>query len=289
MLGRVRERERRTAAYNLRDVVPDHSRTRADLGSKPRSVDLHHHCREPHGHVCVFNVIIRRPMGMAAAWAARQSRKYVIERIEAAQSSLSDNLFPLVVMSYDLFLSMDACRATRRQETAGITGSSTRMRRSTPLPGRTLSYSSAISGSARSLRMIRTFITKPSVSRRQSCSSSITSCLDPKHLFIWLDYTSVPQSNAHLQKMAIRSLAVYASSVAAFVVIAPTCRHNDSGDQCNAKTYQSRGWCRLEQWGASRLEQGRKFLHLQWSGRHYIGRRDNIGARSHRFRRGVAS
>ena len=181
--------------------------------------------------------------------AARQSRKYVIERIEAAQSSLSDNLFPLVVMSYDLFLQYGRMP---RYEEARDSGHH-----------RFLDTYEKINAFTRENTVVffsHQWLGKKSpddknVHYKAICESAAEllkldnlPASDPKHLFIWLDYTSVPQSNAHLQKMAIRSLAVYASSVAAFVVIAPTCKHNDSGDQCNAKTYQSRGWCRLEQW-----------------------------------------
>ena len=72
--------------------------------------------------------------------------------------------------------------------------------------------------------------------------------LNPGELYLWVDYTSIPQDNHHLQKLSIQSLAIYASSVSAFVIIAPPVDHTDSGKPCNTSTYQGRGWCRLEQW-----------------------------------------
>lgn len=67
-------------------------------------------------------------------------------------------------------------------------------------------------------------------------------------LYFWIDYVSIPQKNQEMQKMSIASLATYASIVDIFVIIAPTCIHNNTGLVCNATTYRARGWCRLEQW-----------------------------------------
>jgi len=70
--------------------------------------------------------------------------------------------------------------------------------------------------------------------------------IDPKELMLWLDYSSIPQKNKHLQKMAIASIAVYASTCRFFVTIAPNATHTDHSVPCSLKTYMARGWCRLE-------------------------------------------
>jgi hypothetical protein len=84
------------------------------------------------------------------------------------------------------------------------------------------------------------------------CSACETLCakfnLKEEELFIWVDYISIPQSNNYLKGLSISSLAVYASVVRYFVIIAPKCTHHDKQVECNAETYQRRGWCRLEQW-----------------------------------------
>ena len=66
-------------------------------------------------------------------------------------------------------------------------------------------------------------------------------------LYVWLDYSSMPQKNPVLQKLAIDTLSVYASVCKFFVVIAPETVH-ESGKVCDAHSYSRRGWCRLEQW-----------------------------------------
>lgn len=72
--------------------------------------------------------------------------------------------------------------------------------------------------------------------------------LGEDELFIWVDYTSIPQTNTYLKGLSIGSLAVYASVARFFVIIAPSCKHYDREVECNPETYQRRGWCRLEQW-----------------------------------------
>eukprot|EP00419_Tripos_fusus_P037267 CAMPEP_0172786018 /NCGR_PEP_ID=MMETSP1074-20121228/205735_1 /TAXON_ID=2916 /ORGANISM="Ceratium fusus, Strain PA161109" /LENGTH=945 /DNA_ID=CAMNT_0013623031 /DNA_START=115 /DNA_END=2952 /DNA_ORIENTATION=+ len=75
-----------------------------------------------------------------------------------------------------------------------------------------------------------------------------TSGLSEDALYVWVDYISIPQSNAYLKQLSIASLPVYASVVKYFVVVAPKCIHHDKRAECNSATYQRRGWCRLEQW-----------------------------------------
>jgi len=67
-------------------------------------------------------------------------------------------------------------------------------------------------------------------------------------LFVWIDYSSIPQRNKHMQRMSISTLGVYASLCKYFVVVAPECIHADTRRRCDATTYRKRGWCRLEQW-----------------------------------------
>mmetsp|Transcript_17039 Transcript_17039/g.27534 ORF Transcript_17039/g.27534 Transcript_17039/m.27534 type:complete len:581 (-) Transcript_17039:161-1903(-) len=68
-----------------------------------------------------------------------------------------------------------------------------------------------------------------------------------KDVFIWVDYSSIPQVNPSTQNLAIRSLAAYASSATYFVIVAPETPHADLDDICDLGTYQRRMWCRAEQ------------------------------------------
>ena len=55
-------------------------------------------------------------------------------------------------------------------------------------------------------------------------------------------YVSIPQQNRTLQKLAIDSLATYASTCAFFLVLAPDAIHADTQLLCNQATYGRRGW-----------------------------------------------
>ena len=68
-----------------------------------------------------------------------------------------------------------------------------------------------------------------------------------KDIFIWVDYSCIPQANPSTQTLAIRSLAAYASSATYFIIVAPDTKHADMDDQCDIATYQLRMWCRAEQ------------------------------------------
>ena len=59
---------------------------------------------------------------------------------------------------------------------------------------------------------------------------------------IWVDYTSIPQSNVFLQQAAINSLSVYASYSSVFLTVVP----NDDGEEGVLDSYSQRSWCRLE-------------------------------------------
>jgi len=67
------------------------------------------------------------------------------------------------------------------------------------------------------------------------------------HIYLWVDYLSIPQQNKVLQQLSISSLSVYSSICRFFIMVAPPARHVDADNNCSAETYQKRGWCRLEQ------------------------------------------
>mmetsp|Transcript_27328 Transcript_27328/g.40396 ORF Transcript_27328/g.40396 Transcript_27328/m.40396 type:complete len:986 (-) Transcript_27328:398-3355(-) len=66
-------------------------------------------------------------------------------------------------------------------------------------------------------------------------------------LFIWLDYTCIPQTHRGLQQLSINSLPMYAGACDFFIIVAPESFHADTGADCNSKSYQDRSWCRAEQ------------------------------------------
>ena len=66
-------------------------------------------------------------------------------------------------------------------------------------------------------------------------------------LFVWVDFSSIPQKNKFMQRLSISTLGVYASLCKFFVVVAPQALQRDSNVRCDAATYRRRGWCRLEQ------------------------------------------
>jgi len=72
-------------------------------------------------------------------------------------------------------------------------------------------------------------------------------------MFVWLDYLSMPQSNygedqVHAQDaaLAVRSIPAYMERCSLLIVLAPPCRHQDTGSVCNYGTWRRRGWCRAE-------------------------------------------
>ena len=83
-------------------------------------------------------------------------------------------------------------------------------------------------------------------------------------LFVWVDYSSIPQACKYTQLLSISSLAVYASHVRYFVIVAPETKHHDKKTPCNLASYSRRGWCRLEQW-ARMSASGHNDL-FKWSG-----------------------
>ena len=66
--------------------------------------------------------------------------------------------------------------------------------------------------------------------------------------YIWLDYTSIPQTHRGLQRLSINSLTNYAGACDYFVIVAPgKTNHKDTGILCDKISYQERAWCRAEQ------------------------------------------
>ena len=68
----------------------------------------------------------------------------------------------------------------------------------------------------------------------------------PTSLFLWVDYHSINQRNAHLQQVFINALPFFAATCKYFLVAAPSAPH-EGGHVCDESTYRARGWCRLEQ------------------------------------------
>jgi hypothetical protein len=68
----------------------------------------------------------------------------------------------------------------------------------------------------------------------------------PEYVWVWCDYISIPQKTRCAQKIAINSLASYASCSNAFCIVAPTVEHADTGEECNVSSYNKRMWCRAE-------------------------------------------
>jgi len=66
------------------------------------------------------------------------------------------------------------------------------------------------------------------------------------NVYVWVDYTSIPQKCRSTQKGAISSLPIYASWASVFVILASNAPHKDLVCECNLHTYSKRTWCRVE-------------------------------------------
>lgn len=83
--------------------------------------------------------------------------------------------------------------------------------------------------------------------------SALMELAKEKHLnldntYIWLDYTSIPQTHRGLQRLSINSLTNYAGACDYFVIVAPgKTTHAETGALCDKASYQMRAWCRAEQ------------------------------------------
>jgi len=93
----------------------------------------------------------------------------------------------------------------------------------------------------------------------------VQQCWQEQDMFLWVDYSSIPQKHSETQALAINSLTTYASHVDAFVVVAPEVDHRDLGVVCHKGTYQGRAWCRAEQL-AHLLAVGSKNMYLAEDG-----------------------
>ncbi|CAE8622208.1 unnamed protein product [Polarella glacialis] len=86
------------------------------------------------------------------------------------------------------------------------------------------------------------------------------------HMFVWIDYLSIPQpSYLHEQEAeetqcadeaakifsdAVHSIHCYIERCTLLVVLVPNAMHIDTQHGCNFSTYRRRGWCRLEMFAA---------------------------------------
>jgi len=68
-----------------------------------------------------------------------------------------------------------------------------------------------------------------------------------ERVYVWVDYSSVPQVNKAEQMEAINSIGAYASCAHAFLIVAPEVAHANTGALCDINTYRGRMWCRAEQ------------------------------------------
>ncbi|KAL1520605.1 hypothetical protein AB1Y20_022180 [Prymnesium parvum] len=66
-------------------------------------------------------------------------------------------------------------------------------------------------------------------------------------VWVWLDYSCMPQLNSTTLSLAVSDLSEVAALASYFVVVAPAAVHTDTKTVCDMESYQSRGWCRLEQ------------------------------------------
>jgi len=72
-------------------------------------------------------------------------------------------------------------------------------------------------------------------------------------MYIWIDYCCIPQVAAGAESTlweaaghAITSIPAYMERCSLLVVLAPPCKHKDTGSVCNYATWRGRGWCRAE-------------------------------------------
>jgi len=72
-------------------------------------------------------------------------------------------------------------------------------------------------------------------------------------MYVWIDYCCMPQvahgvSAALLKKAhhAVISIPAYMERCSLLLVLAPPCKHRETGSVCNYATWRGRGWCRTE-------------------------------------------
>jgi hypothetical protein len=87
------------------------------------------------------------------------------------------------------------------------------------------------------------------VAQRRSPDKSTTNENDnDDEIWLWIDYTSIPQRLATLQLLSIHSLFIYAGLSTYFLIVTPSVKNHVTGRSFDLSTYMLRGWCRLECW-----------------------------------------
>jgi len=81
-------------------------------------------------------------------------------------------------------------------------------------------------------------------------------------VWIWVDYTSIPQVNDYMKLLAVETLHVYVTLCDVFIIVAPPCLHSGSQERCDSESYFTRGWCRLEQYTRITAFNGTKDMYL---------------------------
>ena len=66
--------------------------------------------------------------------------------------------------------------------------------------------------------------------------------------YVWMDWFSVPQSasSGERRSACISSIPFYVECCEIFLVLVPCVHHNDTGVECDYRSYLQRGWCRTE-------------------------------------------
>ena len=67
-----------------------------------------------------------------------------------------------------------------------------------------------------------------------------------KHVYVWVDYCSVPQRGSDAQQLAIDTIGFYTSVCSAFIIVCPPAAHARTGHVCDFASYSNRCWCRVE-------------------------------------------
>jgi len=70
--------------------------------------------------------------------------------------------------------------------------------------------------------------------------------LRSKPLFIWYDYFACPQDSHQDRELAISSIPAYVDKAIFFVILCPHVHHRENQGLLSKRSWESRGWCRLE-------------------------------------------
>jgi hypothetical protein len=87
-----------------------------------------------------------------------------------------------------------------------------------------------------------------------------------EHVYVWVDFTCVPQRTRATTELAISTLSVYASRAHAFVAVVPDVVHEETGKTLDGETYQTRLWCRAECFSHLLLNDAANTMWLATSG-----------------------